>query len=297
MRLAHLSDPHLLSLAGTRLRDFVNKRWIGALNLLANRAREHKVEVFDAMVADINALGIDHVLCTGDITNVALPSEFEFARGRFDRLDFGAADATIIPGNHDAYVHAGVPLFADYFGDNFACDPGWEWPDRDPWPTVRVRGDVAIVGVTTSLETPWFTAWGRLGAKQIGRLAQVLDDDRLAGTFKLVAIHHPPVGPKAEHDRHGLKDHRQFCRVVASAGADLVVHGHEHLDMRNELRGRNGTRIPVHGIQSATYAGLRRKHRAHYRVYTLGPGVLTHELRAWNPDAGRFESASARSST
>ncbi len=298
MRIAHISDPHLLSLAGIRLRDFLGKRWIGGLNLLAIRAREHKLEVFDALVEDINRASIDHVLCTGDVTNVALPGEFAFARARFDRFDHGPTDATVIPGNHDAYVQRGVPLFGSHFGEYCTTDPGWEWPDWDIWPIVRIRGQVAIVGLTTALETPWFNAWGRVGRKQIERMEQALGDERLAGKFRIVAIHHPPVGHYAEHRRHGLHDHEGFAMALARVGADLVLHGHEHRDLRAEARGPNGAPIPVHGIQSATYAGKRRSHRASYRIYTVNgaggsPREAPRETRVWSSKTGGFETASS----
>lgn len=293
MRIAHLSDPHLLSLHGIRPRDFLGKRWIGGLNVLAIRSREHKLEVFDALVEDINRASIDHVLCTGDVTNIALPSEFAFARARFDRFAHGPTGATVIPGNHDAYVHGGVSLFDDHFGDYCTTDPGWEWADGDIWPIVRIRGHVAIVGLTTALETPWFNAWGRIGRGQIERLEQVLADERLAGKFRLVAIHHPPVGRCAEHRRHGLHDHAGFARALARVGADLVLHGHEHRDLRAQAQGPNGVRIPVHGIQSATYAGKRRSHRASYRIYTVdGEGEAAQETRIWSSSIGGFAASS-----
>ncbi len=294
MRIAHLSDPHLLSLDGTQLRDFLSKRWIGGLNLLARRAREHKLEVFDAMVEDINQVSIDHVLCTGDITNVALPSEFAFARARFDGFAHGTADATVIPGNHDAYVQVGVPLFSEHFGDYCTTDPGWQWPDGGTWPIVRIRGHLVIVGLTTALQTPWFNAWGRLGSEQIKRMEQVLGDERLAGKFRLIAIHHPPVGRYAEHRRHGLQDHAAFAKALARVGADLVLHGHEHLDLRTEAQGPNDAPIPVHGIQSATYAGKRPSELASYRIYALnGAGEASRETRVWNPSIGGFRTASS----
>jgi len=298
MRIAHLSDPHLLSLDGTRLRDFLSKRWIGGLNLLASRAREHKLAVFDALVEDINGASIDHVLCTGDITNVALPSEFVFARARFDRFAHGPQAATVIPGNHDAYVQIGVPLFTEHFAEYCTSDPGWEWADGDGiWPIVRVRGDVAIVGLTTALRTPWFNAWGRVGDAQLERLEQVLGDERIADKFRIVAIHHPPVGRYAEHPRHGLRDHGRFAEVLARVGADLVLHGHEHLDLAAEAQGPDGAPIPVHGIQSATYAGGRSSQLAAYRIYTVdGAGVsprqAPRETRVWNKATAEFESVS-----
>jgi 3',5'-cyclic AMP phosphodiesterase CpdA len=293
MRIAHLSDPHLLSLKGARKRDFFNKRWIGGLNLMLSRARDHRVDVFEAMVDDINASRVDHVVCTGDVTNVALPSEFRFARAHFDRFEHGAERATVIPGNHDAYVQAGVGLFAEHFGDYCAADSEWGWDDGSAWPVVRIRGHVAIVGLTTSQQTPWFTAWGRLGDAQVARLGRALSDPRMESLFRIVAIHHPPAGKEARHGRHGLKDYQGFADVLARTGADLVLHGHEHRDLRNEAKGPNGDTIPVRGIQSATYAGGRRSHRARYRIYTVDSERrdVAEELREWNPESGAFEAA------
>jgi len=291
MRIAHLSDPHLLSLAGARARDFASKRWIGGLNLLLGRARLHPGEVFDAMVDDLNRRDIDHVVCTGDVTNVALPGEFTHARQRFDRLRLGCAGVTVIPGNHDAYVSAGVALFAEHFAPYCASDPGWEHAGGARWPIVRVRGDVAIVGLSTALQTPWFTAWGRLGADQIARAERVLADPRLAGRFRLIAIHHPPAGPPARHRRHGLRDGVDLRAALARAGADLVVHGHEHRHLRAQAAGPDGRAIPVHGVPAATYAGPNAALRACYRVYELsaGAGVAAEQVLTWDPASRAFE--------
>ena len=76
LRVAHCSDLHLLSHDGARWLDLANKRWIGAMNLLSNRSRHYHVDAFDHMVDDMNAQGIEHVLCTGDVTNLALKQEF-----------------------------------------------------------------------------------------------------------------------------------------------------------------------------------------------------------------------------
>ncbi len=272
------------------MRDFLNKRWIGGLNLIANRAREHKASVFEAMVADINALGIEHVLCTGDVTNVALPSEFAFARQHFDAFDGGPERITVLPGNHDAYVGDGVPLFHDAFRDYYEADPGWGWSNGTPWPTVRLRGPVAIIGLSTSQATPWFKAWGEIGGDQLERAEAVLSDERLADKVRIVAIHHPPAGKHAAHQRHGLRDHGAFADMIGRTGADLVLHGHEHQDMRHDLAGPAGDPVPVHGIQSATYAGGKANLRARYRVYTVNGEreVDGGRLRVWDPAAGAF---------
>ena len=37
-------------------------------------------------------------------------------------------------------------------------------------------------------------------------------------------------------------------------GAELVLHGHDHLHMINWLAGPNGTRVPAVGVPSASAA-------------------------------------------
>jgi 3',5'-cyclic AMP phosphodiesterase CpdA len=302
MRLAHCSDLHLLSHDGARWLDLANKRWIGAMNLLSSRSRHYHVDAFEDMVDDLNAQGIEHVLCTGDVTNLALRQEFEFARGKFDRLARGPWDVTVIPGNHDAYVAEGVPLFAETFGPYATPDPGWEWEEDHRhsaddilhWPIVRVRGELALIGVSTSRATPWFTAYGKLGPGQLARLGHALADERLRGKVRVVAIHHPPAGTRAHSRIRGLRDHRGFAHVIAGHGADLVVHGHEHRDLVEALPGPEGKHVPVRGIASGTYfaghASAARVDRiARYRIFEIESGRITGDhTRVWERDARRF---------
>ena len=291
MRIGHFSDVHLLSLKGTSWTRFLSKRWIGGLNLLSSRARHHKAEIFDAMVEDFNGARIDHLVATGDITNVALESEFAFAREKFDKIALGSRDVTVIPGNHDAYVEEGREHFEAIFADYFASDQEWHSPS-EAWPAVRVRGDLAVIGLSTSLQTPWFTCYGVLGDDQLSRLEAILSDTRLANKFRLVAIHHPPAGPRAEQKKRGLRDHQEFASVIQRAGAELILHGHEHEDVDNELAGPTGP-IAVRCIQSGTYEAGNHERRARYRVYEIGgadnrPKILGESVRVWRPSDGLF---------
>ncbi|MEZ4368748.1 MAG: metallophosphoesterase [Kofleriaceae bacterium] len=310
MRLAHCSDLHLLALDGARWLDFASKRWIGKANLLTNRSRHYLTEAFDDLVDDVSAeaTGIDHLLCTGDVTNVALPQEYAFARGRFDRLALGPDAVTVLPGNHDVYVLEGGHHFTETFGAYGESDPGWTWPVDDTprghtvdgrraefdarvaarFPLVRVRGELALIGLTSSLATPWFTAYGRLGELQLERLRAVLADPRLAGKARVVALHHPPAGRWAKSAIRGLKDHEAFARVIAEVGADLIVHGHEHRDLHHELAGPTGP-VPVLGVPSGTYAGKDARRTASYRVIEIEGGrVVSHHLRRWDRAERRF---------
>jgi 3',5'-cyclic AMP phosphodiesterase CpdA len=307
MRVAHCSDLHLLSLNGARLLDFANKRWIGGLNLLANRGRHYHARVFEAMVADFNRSAIDHVVVTGDVTNLAFEEEFRFARRFFDAIELGPEHVTVLPGNHDAYVARGAEYFAQHFDAYSRPDDTWGWSEGDAaqdqgpesrWPVVRVRGPLAVLALSTSLATPWFTAWGRVGPTQLARLRAALLDPRLAGTFRLVAIHHPPAGSRAASIIRGLRDRAAFAEVLAEAGAELVIHGHEHLDLAEVLPGPAGAEIEVRGIQSGTYEAGKLERRARYRIYDIAdepaadgrPALVGHTIRVWDPERGRFVS-------
>jgi 3',5'-cyclic AMP phosphodiesterase CpdA len=298
MRLAHCSDLHLLSHDGARWLDLANKRWIGAMNLLSTRSRHYHVAAFDHMVEDMNAQGIEHVLCTGDVTNLALEQEFKFARAKFDLLTNGPEHVTVIPGNHDAYIAEGIAHFATVFDEYHRTDPGWEWTDADRdvddpdddlrWPIVRTRGELAIVGVTTSRQTPWFTAYGRIGPGQLARLGKALDDPRLVGRIRVVAIHHPPAGKRAKSKVRGLRDWAEFARLMATVGADLVVHGHEHQDLSELLPGPHGD-IPVRGIASGTYEHNRPDRTARYRIFEITNGkIASDSVRVWSRSQGCF---------
>ncbi len=298
MRLAHCSDLHLLSHDGARWLELANKRWIGAMNLLSNRSRHYHVAAFDDMIDDLNAQKIDHVLCTGDVTNLALRQEFEFARAKFEKLAVGPTNVTCIPGNHDAYVAAGIPLFGEMFGAYCTTDPGWEWTEADAadgegaaelhWPIVRVRGPLAIVGLSTSRATPWFTAYGRIDTGQLARMKRALSDPRLAGKARLVAIHHPPAGKKSFSRIRGLKDHAAFAAAIAEVGAEWVVHGHEHRDMTELLTGPTGT-VTVRGVASGTYLHNKPERTARYRLYEVENATIRElGVRVWDPETHRF---------
>ena len=303
MRLAHCSDLHLLSHDGAGWLKLANKRWIGAANLMTSRSRHYHVAAFEQMIEDLNARGIDHVLCTGDVTNLALEQEFMFAREKFDRLRGGPEHVTVIPGNHDAYVAEGVAHFAAIFEPYARGDAEFAWTDADRmderddlrWPIVRVRGDLALIGLSTSRATPWFTAYGRVGEGQMARLRKALGDPRLAGKVRVVAIHHPPAGKRAKSRIRGLRDHADFADVIAECGANLVVHGHEHRDMTEVLRGPHGLDVPVRGVASGTYLHDKPERTARYRVYEIAAGsIREEEVRVWNRERSCFEASGGR---
>jgi hypothetical protein len=77
-------------------------------------------------------------------------------------------------------------------------------------------------------------------------------------------------------ESRNLRDRAQFVSLLGRTGADLVIHGHDHLDERASIAGPSGRTIPVVGAGSASYAGGPEK-RSRYNVYEIGGG---HQITA-----------------
>ncbi len=240
-----------------RLIELVGKRATGYVNWRRKRERIHRPEVLAKIVADIKRQGADHIAVTGDLVNLALPDEYAPARAWLDALG-GPADVTLVPGNHDAYVHRGIADARTHWGD-FMC--GDATVVEREFPFVRRRGPVALIGVSTSVPSLPLMATGRVGTEQLQRLGPVLDETRKDGRFRVVLIHHPPVS-KRSHYLKRLTDASQFRDVVARHGAELVIHGHNHrrqtVFIDGPQRTRAGGRRAV-GIGSAARRARSRR--------------------------------------
>jgi 3',5'-cyclic AMP phosphodiesterase CpdA len=281
LRVAHFSDVHALSLDGARPWQFLSKRFAGWVNLRLNRRDKHPVALFEAVVEDLNRDPPDEVVVTGDLVNLSLEPEFRLARELLDRLSVGPSHVTVVPGNHDVYTLDAM------LGKSFvrAFQPYVDGDAGTGFPSVRERGEVAIVGVSTARPSPVPFADGSIGARQLAALEAALD--RLHGRFRILLLHHPPY-----RNRHfvlrGLRDRGALQRILARVGCELVLHGHEHRDLRRELAGPSGP-IPVIGVGSGSYSDARPDRRARYNVYTIEQGRLTKvETRVHDASSGRF---------
>jgi 3',5'-cyclic AMP phosphodiesterase CpdA len=265
--LAHLSDPHLAPIPSPRLRELAGKRAVGYVNWRRNRRAVHRAEVLDALVRDLNEAAPDHIAVTGDLVNIALAAEFAPARAWLETL--GTSErVTVVPGNHDAYVRAAHGHAERSWGD-FMRGDGVATDAAPAFPFLRRRGPLALVGLSSAVPTPALMATGRLGGAQLARLAELLGYLRHEDSFRVVLLHHPP-GTTAWHKR--LVDAAGFRAVLARHGADLVLHGHDHVHSLVWLDGPEHP-IPALGVPSASARGVHHQPAA-YNLYRIdgGPG-------------------------
>jgi len=273
--LAHLSDPHLPPLPRPRLRELANKRVLGYLHWRKSRHKIHRAEALDVLVRDLAAQAPDHIAVTGDLVNIGLLAEFAPARAWLHSL--GAPDdVTLVPGNHDAYVRqshaAHAAHWREFMRDDAADAAGLRFP------FVRRRGPLALIGLSSAIPTAPFLATGRLGAGQIARLEELLA--RLTDCCRVVLIHHPPRRSHGGRLR-SLTDAAALRAALARRGAELVLHGHDHMQALAWLDGPDGP-IPALGVPSASAAtiGGHRVEPAAYNIYRVegSPGAWRREV-------------------
>ena len=269
--LAHLSDVHLAPLPRVRPAELNGKRFIGYHSWQYRRRHIHRPEILQALVADLQAHRPDHVALTGDLINLSLEAEFRVAAKWLAAL--GEADwITFVPGNHDTYVpfpwDSGLGLWADYMtGDMRIAGAHNVAGLAAPFPFVRQRGEVALIGASSAVPMGWRIAAGRLGMTQIDALRGILRNLRQGGFFRILLIHHPPLPGQAE-PRKALVDAAEFKAVLEEEGTDLVLHGHNHEAMFTRLDSAYGP-VNVIAVPSASSAARGGKPPAAWNLYQV----------------------------
>lgn len=257
--LAHLSDLHLA--LTPKMTELASKRGLGYINWQRKRKYIHRPDVLATITRDFQARPADHVAVTGDLTNFSLPGEFAWARRWLESIG-RSTDVTVIPGNHDVYVRGAEELPGKFWADYMRGDDGLE-----RFPFVRRRADVTLIALSTGVPTGPFLATGRLGERQLARLTEALEQTR--GSFRIVLIHHPPLGPARRFFRR-LVDGADLRHVLAQKGAELLLHGHDHRRSLVWLEGAGNRKIPAVGVPSASaYAKYANEDPAGYNIFRI----------------------------
>jgi 3',5'-cyclic AMP phosphodiesterase CpdA len=268
--IAHITDPHLSPAPMPGFADLRLKRVMGFINWKRGRERLNDMGLLKRLVEDLCAQRPDHVAVTGDLVNIGMPVEFQRAALWMETLG-EPSDVSFVPGNHDAYVRASMPLLATTFAP-------WATSDDAPkgkatYPYLRVRGEIAIIGLSSAVPTAPLMATGRLGKSQLEAFAELLRQTGAKGLARVVLIHHPPLAGVTPPLR-GLSDAPAFERVIRDFGAEAILHGHIHRQAVRLLPSRAartlGGAVPVLSAPSAAAAAARHpRYRAAYHLVRL----------------------------
>ena len=148
--------------------------------------------MLEALIEDLHRVAPDQIVVTGDLTNLACEQEFVAARAWLDRIG-SPATVSIVPGNHDAYVPISREASWDHWSEFLRSDPLPGACARRRFPTLRVRGAAAFVGLCSAAPTAIGLATGALGEAQLARLERLLETRVDSNLCRILLIHHPPT--------------------------------------------------------------------------------------------------------
>lgn len=158
------------------------------------------------VIDEINELGPDALIVTGDLTDMGFRQEFKVAQRLIGRME--VERVMVLPGNHDAR-NVGDTHFEELFGSRS---------------TELIFGGVRVLGLDSSepdLDN------GRVGRQRYRWIEERFSEP---DEFKVVALHHHllPV-PGTGRERNIVYDAGDLLRVLSNSGCNLVLCGHKHV--------------------------------------------------------------------
>jgi len=121
--------------------------------------------------------------------------------------------------------------------------------------------------LSSGVPTPLFVASGFLGRRQLRAAEQLLFETRRRELIRVVMLHHPPQISASILGR-GLVDANSFAALIRGAGAELILHGHNHRLCLARMEGPEGL-VPAVGVPSASVIRGSHHQRAGYHLFEL----------------------------
>ena len=230
-RIAHLSDLHLLahSNTGVSAGDTVRKHFV-SLGRAVDPARRASVTL--AALRRARRLGADHLVISGDLTELGLLSEMEVLAALLSDSGFAPDETTLVPGNHDRY--AGAENWARALSGVLL-----------PWATNAPReagtcvdlGSVRLLPLDVTRAQSVLRSAGFVTSSLIEGLGRRITDASMGRVPIAVVLHHPPFAlPPIVHHVDGLIGWERLVGCVSSLGPLQFLHGHLHKPIDRDLR-------------------------------------------------------------
>jgi len=267
IRLAHYSDIHVtVPPLGQSITALAGKRVMGTLNYYLGGRRSHFAQVetrIGTLLADIDAVGVDHALCTGDVTQMSYAIEFERLSALYGPRLQQPERHTVIPGNHDRYTH-------DASGERrFERALGALAPERYPW-LKALSPEVELICLDVARPNTLLDSSGLIDEAQLQALVELLRSPERRGHFVIVALHYGffRKGGRPDNPVHGIRNWRELLSVLVDPAhpVDLILHGHIHGAFEFMVSGRR-----VINAGSATDLA----HHPGYNIYEIDPAAKT----------------------
>jgi 3',5'-cyclic AMP phosphodiesterase CpdA len=265
MRLIHITDPHLSSLASFSFLTVKGKRKSGYLSWYRQRRYIHRPEILERLTQAVHDESPDQILLTGDLIHIGLEDEMIEA-ARWLKTLGPPGQVLLIPGNHDNYSPDSLAAMNRHWGEYLPAPEEGINDYAGAYPVVRVIDGIQLIAVNTSCVTRIFSAEGELGKAQLSRLREAMDaplSHLPDGTpdlsvFTCLLIHHPPL-PGMAKQRKALRDARELQIIIDEQQPDLVLYGHIHCN-------RDTTHGQVRAFCTASASSVLN---ASYRVFDI----------------------------
>jgi 3',5'-cyclic AMP phosphodiesterase CpdA len=227
----------------------------------------------------------DLVVISGDFTQRAKTEQFKQACRFLERLKAAGHEVLGVPGNHDVPLYDVLRRFLSpltryrRFIDDTLC-PYQELPGA------------AVLGINTARSATFKD--GRINEEQIAFIRESfarVGPDRA----RILVTHHPmfalPVGDGPQlGEAVGRQD--MALRVVAEAGVDMLLAGHNHRASTHHARDLVTDAGPALVIQAGTATSTRlRDEEQSFNLIDVGKGQVTVAVQSWSGDAYRSRDA------
>lgn len=274
-KLAHISDIHLGPLPPVSKRELVSKRIAGYINWKRNRSKHQDQNITASLLKYMNSLNPDHQIITGDLINLGLDSEIENAQKWLEK-SFAPRDTTVICGNHDAYVRGSLAKAFKAWSPWIVGDKNKPIKTDKDFPSVRRRGKISIISCNSARASAPFLATGYFKYDQAIRLKEILEVERKTGQCRIVIIHHAPF-PNATQKHKRLLGLNNFLQVIKTEGAELILHGHTHLDTHSKIKGPDSD-VPVICVPAAYQWAGHKKPASGVNIYNIEKSDKTWQI-------------------
>ena len=266
--IIHISDLHFHSYP-KYFRDYKSKRILGVTNLLLRRAKQYPIKRAEALVSQIEQIKWDHLIISGDLTQLSLECEFSLAREKLEPLLKDPKRVTIIPGNHDRYIHerCDKDYYKQYFGEFFG---------NDEIHVRKIKSNWVIVGWDSTHPNDWVTASGTV------RRSTIVATENLLKNFpeksRYIIVNHYPLtfanGWKvnSRHELYNFVPVREW--ILRHEKIRLYLHGHIHQNWQHRLIRESESELWLINSASSTSRLQPGQKSSFHRIDLLGEKVV-----------------------
>ncbi len=230
MRIIHFSDIH----AARWIQDprgFFDKRLLGAFNYLLRRSHSHHWHYVDAAVRKIRELSPDIVICTGDLTTLSQPIEFEMARLALKPLvEDESFDLLYVPGNHDDYVRDAASKAALLETFQFMNRGRYELSNL-PQSVEYPKDNIRFLMLNQAVPAALHMSNGMIDNRTYEWLANELSTGSASPTTRTVMVAHFPIFDRAGKElsvRRGCKNNKSLRDAFLNGLVHVSLCGHIH---------------------------------------------------------------------